>query len=150
MKFLCFKIFAFYGQKGYSENYTMSYKLKCGSLSCFAWPSWMIDATRLEFCSGLWNASDLVLSWLYLEMISFVTVCTHDEALEISFTNYACTLLSFLHLYILLFHILLIWFYLLSIGDCSKASLFNQVVHRGQENRGFSPHNSSSRSSPSS
>ena len=36
MKVLCFKIFAFYGQKGYSENYTMSYKLKCGFLSCFA------------------------------------------------------------------------------------------------------------------
>lgn len=72
-------------------------------------------------------------------MISFVTVCTHDEALEISFTNYACTVLSFPHLYILFFHILLIWFYLLSIGDCSKASLFNQVVHCGQVNRGFFP-----------
>lgn len=30
MKVFCSKIFALYGQKGYSENYTMSDKLKCG------------------------------------------------------------------------------------------------------------------------
>lgn len=82
----------------------------------------------------IWYCLDLK----YLQMISFVIVCTYDEALEISFTKYACTDPSFPHLYILFFH-MLIWFYLLSIGDCSKASIFNQVVHWGKVNRGFSP-----------
>ena len=82
----------------------------------------------------IWYCLDLK----YLQMISFVIVCTYDEALEISFTKYACTDPSFPHLYILFFH-MLIWFYLLSTGDCSKASLFNQVVHWGRVNRGFFP-----------
>lgn len=42
----------------------------------------------------IWYCLDLK----YLEMISFVIIRTYDEALEISFTKYACTDLSFSHL----------------------------------------------------